>query len=135
MIVDTSALVAVAMNEPHADQLSDAMLAGGRVPAPVVVEYRRVVTERGSRTAPAADALLQDLLANELAVEPFTAEDAEIASLANFEHGAGNGRGGRLNLIDLMVYATASRLQLPILCTGTDFASTDAAIHPASRGW
>lgn len=135
MIVDTSALVAVAMNEPYAARLSDAMLTGGRVPAPVVVEYRRVVTERGSRTAPAAEALLKDLLANELTVEPFTDEDAEIASVANFEHGAGNGRGGRLNLVDLMVYAAARRLRLPILCSGTDFASTDIAIHPASRGW
>jgi ribonuclease VapC len=133
MIVDTSALVAVANDEPGADLLKRAMLRGGRIPAPALLEYRRVMTKRGSRAAPEAEALLQDLLAGELTVEPFTAEDAAIASEANVEHGAGNGRGGRLNLLDLMVYATARRLVLPILCTGTDFASTGISIHPASR--
>jgi ribonuclease VapC len=46
-----------------------------------------------------------------------------------------NGRGGRLNLLDLMVYAAARRTGLPILCTGADFAASGAAVHPASRGW
>lgn len=75
------------------------------------------------------------LVGSKFQVEPFTAADAELASRANMEHGAGNGRGGRLNLIDLTVYAVARRLDRPILCTGTDFASTGIAIHPNSRGW
>ncbi|HZF96493.1 MAG TPA: type II toxin-antitoxin system VapC family toxin [Allosphingosinicella sp.] len=133
MIVDTSALVAAATGESGADLLKRAMLTGGRIPAPTLVEYRRVMTRRGSRAAPEAEAFLQNLLSGELIVEPFTAEDAVIASEANVEYGAGNGRGGRLNLLDLMVYATARRLGLPILCTGTDFASTGIPIHPASR--
>jgi ribonuclease VapC len=133
VIVDTSALVAAATGEPGADVLKRAMLRGSRIPAPALVEYRRVMTRRGSRAAPEAEALLQNLLAGELIVETFTAEDAAIASEANMAHGAGNGRGGRLNLVDLMVYATARRLGLPILCTGTDFSSTGIPIHPASR--
>lgn len=135
MIVDTSALIAAATHEPGAPELIEAILGGGLVPAPVVVEFRRVVTDRGSRAAPTAEAFLAGLLGAELQVEPFTAADAELASQANMEHGAGNGRGGRLNLIDLMVYAVARRLDRPILCTGTDFASTGIAIHPGSRGW
>ncbi len=135
MIVDTSALVAAAIDEPGSAKLRQAMLAGDRVPAPVLVEYRRVVTIRGARPAPAAEAFLQDLLDAELAVEPFTREDADLAVAANNEHGAGNGRGGRLNFGDLMVYAVARRLALPILCTGTDFASTGIEIHQSSRGW
>ena len=47
----------------------------------------------------------------------------------------GNSKGGKLNLLDLMVYAVAKRTGRPILCTGRDFASTDADIHPASRQW
>lgn len=109
------------------------MLSGGAVPAPVIVEFRRAVTRRGSRPAPDAERFLQDLLDQELRVEPFTVVDAEKAAAANFDYGAGNGRGGRLNLVDLMVYAVATRLGVPILCTGSDFASTDAEIHPASR--
>ena len=47
----------------------------------------------------------------------------------------GNSKGGKLNLLDLMVYAVAKRTGRPILCTGRDFASADADIHPASRQW
>lgn len=132
MIVDTSALIAITQNEPGSDRLKDAIGGGGIVPAPVLVEFRRVVTGRGARETPSIEAALQKLLAK-LAVEPFTGDDAEIAAAANLTYGAGNGRGGRLNLLDLMVYATAKRLGLPILCTGADFASTDITIHPASR--
>ena len=42
---------------------------------------------------------------------------------------------GTLNLLDLMVYAVAKRTERPILCTGKDFTTTDADIHPASRRW
>lgn len=134
MIVDTSALVAVAQGEAGSEPLKDAIGGGGLVPAPAIVEYRRVVTRRGSRDPAAGEAVLAMLLAR-LAVEPFTARDADLAAAANREYGAGNGRGGRLNILDLMVYATARRLGLPILCTGRDFASTDALIHPSSRPW
>lgn len=134
MIVDTSALVAVARGEAGSDPLKDAIGDGGLVPAPVIVEYHRVLTHRGARDSPASEKVLAKLLAK-LAVEPLTAHDADIAAIANREYGAGNGRGGKLNLLDLMVYATAKRLGLPILCTGRDFASTDALIHPSSRPW
>ncbi|MEA3010219.1 MAG: ribonuclease VapC [Sphingomonadales bacterium] len=132
MIVDTSALVAVAQGEPGSERLKDAIGDGGLIPAPVIVEYRRVISRGGAREAPASEAILAKLLVR-LAVEPFTADDADIAAAANRAYGAGNGRGGTLNLLDLMVYATAKRMGLPILCTGRDFASTDALIHPASR--
>ncbi|MFL6843745.1 MAG: type II toxin-antitoxin system VapC family toxin [Allosphingosinicella sp.] len=132
MIVDTSALVAIAHDEPGGEALKDAIGGGGLVPAPVIVEYRRVMSRSGALEAQKSETVLAKLL-DRLAVEPFTADDAEIAAVANFEYGAGNGRGGKLNLLDLMVYATARRLGLPILCTGRDFASTDAQIHPASR--
>jgi ribonuclease VapC len=135
VIVDTSALVASAKDEPESDPLKRAMLRGGLVPAPVLLEYRRVMTERGARPAPEAESVLEDLLSAELKVESFTREDADLAAAANLAYGAGNGRGGQLNLFDLMVYATAKRLGLPILCTGRDFASTDALIHPSSRLW
>ena len=132
MIVDTSALIAVLQGEPGSEAMIDAIDLGGRIPAPVLVEYRRVVTKRGARENAVAEASLRKLR-ERLQVEPFTAEDAELAAAANLTYGAGNRRGGRLNLVDLMVYAVAKRLRAPILCTGGDFAATDAEIHPASR--
>ena len=58
---------------------------------------------------------------------------ARLSVEANIRYGSGNGKGGKLNLLDLMVYAAAKALDMPILCTGYDFMSTDAKIHPASR--
>ena len=77
--------------------------------------------------------MLQNLLAAELQVMTFTSEDATVAAAANMEHGAGNGRGGTLNLLDLMVYAVARRTGLPLLCTGRDFVGTGIELPPASR--
>lgn len=134
MIVDSSALVAVYRRERGFEAILAAVAAGARIPTPVLVEFERVVTKGGSLPAENAQSFLKQLIDGlGASVEPFTAADAAIASKANVEHGSGNGRGGRLNLLDLMVYATARRLGLPILCTGTDFASTGIAIHPASR--
>lgn len=131
MIVDTSALIAIAEAEPGSDALIDAIADGGLVPAPVLVEFRRVVTKRGLRVHPGAEIILSDLLTR-LSVEPFTAGDADIAGDANMKFGAGNGRGGTLNLLDLMVYAVARRTGRPILCTGRDFSATDAHVHRSS---
>jgi ribonuclease VapC len=134
VIVDTSALVAIAGGEANSEALSDAIFQeGGRLPAPAMTEFHRVVTRKGSQSNPRAMDALAFLMENGLSCEPFGPEDVDIAALANIEFGQGNGRGGRLNLLDLMVYAMARRMDLPILCTGRDFSSTDAKIHPASR--
>ena len=130
-IVDTSALVAMATGERgylemraiFADEL-------GAIPTPALVEYHRVMAGAGNCPDPAALQLIDDL---GLVVLPFGAQAAHAAVVANELYGTGNGRGGRLNMLDLMVYASAKVESLPILCTGDDFRSTDAAVHPASR--
>ncbi len=134
MIVDSSALVAAFRNEHESGPILKALFdESGTIPAPVVLEFMRVATQRGSTPAGPARAFLDELLAGRLSVVPFTAEDADLAIAANQAYGAGNGSGGRLNLLDLMVYAVARRAGRPILFTGSDFAATDALIHPASR--
>ena len=136
MIVDTSALVALAREESGRETLRDALLLGESIiPAPVVVEFRRVTAGSGNLPHPDADRLLAELQDAGATVEAFTAADADLAAAANVEYGTGNGRGGRLNMLDLMVYGMARRIGAPILCTGTDFLSTGIAIHPASRRW
>ena len=133
MIVDTSALVAIAYREAGYARLRDAILnEGGRLPAQALVEFKRTVTARGSVEHRAADDLLGELVGRSLDVEAFTAQDAEIAVEANSAYGLGNGKGGTLNLLDLMVYAVAMRTKQPILCTGRDFSRTDVDVHPAS---
>ena len=132
MIVDTSALCAVVMLETSARGLQRAMLTGtGLIPAPAFVEFRRLMEGRMSHRRREAQTLLQHIFRVGVAIESFTPEDAELAAEAIARWGKGN--GGPLNLTDLMVYAVHERTGLPILCTGRDFADTDAVLHPASR--
>lgn len=136
MIVDTSALVALLREEDGREALRDALLIEtGAIPAPVLIELRRVTARKGNRLHTDASRLLVDLQDHGLTIEPFTPADADLAIAANELYGTGNGHGGTLNMLDLMVYGVAKRLARPVLCTGRDFAATDIAIHPASRGW
>jgi ribonuclease VapC len=136
LIADTSALVAVLREEDGREALRDALLLEeAAIPAPVLVELRRVTARKGNRPHPDTTRLQSELQSHGLSIEPFTSADADSAAAANERYGTGNGRGGTLNLLDLMVYAVAIRTGRPILCTGRDFAATDAPIHPASRLW
>jgi ribonuclease VapC len=132
MIVDTSALVAILKREAGFERLLDAIgLEGGGVPAPALVEFLMVAAGADLTTRGAM--LLDALREAGLVTIAFTAQHAATAGTARDRYGKGNGRGGRLNLLDLMVYAVAREQGEPLLCTGRDFASTDLQLHPASR--
>lgn len=105
----------------------------GFIIAPVLVEFRRVTAIKGNRPGPAADKLLAELRNYRIHVIPMRENVALAAIAGNERYGTGNGRGGTLNMLDLMVYGAARETGLPILCTGKDFAATDAVIHIASR--
>ena len=134
MIVDTSALVAVLYREYGYQALRSALYADeGWVPATVLVEFERVVALEGNAPNQQAKRLIALLLKRRIRIAALTEAAALAAVGANRTYGSGNGRGGKLNMLDLMVYGMATVERRPILCTGADFASTDAAIHPASR--
>lgn len=132
MIVDTSAFLAILLHEPHARALQEAISRGdGLLPAPALVELKRVTNGRYRSIHDEAEAMLAHALSSTLTLEPFTAADAHLADAAIPRWGKGG--GGPLNFGDLMVYAVHKRTGLPILCTGRDFADTDAVLHAASR--
>jgi len=134
VIVDTSALIAIAWGENGSEPLEEALAKTAAViPAPVVVEFALVTSGSANHPNPHAQQLLDRLVARGIGIAPFVPEDAALAVEAHCRHGRGNGHGGKLNMLDVMVYCMAKRLDMPILCTGRDFASTDAQIHPASR--
>ena len=136
MIVDTSALVAVAYREPGYEPIRDALLSeSGRISAPVLVEFHRVTSLDGNRPNPEAVLVIESFTSAQIEIVPFGIAAAMVAVDANPVHGSGNGRGGRLNMLDLMVYGMAKVDGLPILFTGKDFPLTDAQLHPASRLW
>jgi ribonuclease VapC len=134
VIVDTSALIAILTGEEGADALLDALDAeSALLPAPASVEFLRVASGSRLQLAVQARQLLAEWEDGGLTTIPFDARHAEITSDANAHYGSGNGRGGPLNLLDLMVYAVAKERGEPLLCTGKDFAVTDLELHVASR--
>lgn len=134
LIADTSALVAAANKELGHAKLRDALVSPNvKIPAPVVVEFERVTSLARNRPDPNATAFLGMLVALGAEVIAFDATMAQAAAAANESYGSGNGRGSLLNMLDLIVYGVAKITGMPILCTGNDFITTDALIHPASR--
>lgn len=134
MIVDTSALIAILIGQEGSDALLDALDAEpALLPAPAGAEFLRVASESRLQLADQAQQLLAEWEDGGLTTIPFDARHAEIASAANSLFGSGNGQGGPLNLLDLMVYAVAKERGKPLLCTGKGFAATDLELHAASR--
>ncbi len=133
LVVDTSAIMAVLKREDRWFQLRATILEQPCIfPAPMLVELW-VVARRSQLRSPALVSSFIAEMVDPVRVVAFDAAHADAAALAAEAYGTGNGMGGMLNLFDLMIYGFAKVAGLPILCTGHDFASTDAAIHPASR--
>lgn len=128
MIVDASALLAVAFNEPEAARFAKAMAEASEVTmaAPNWVEAAITIARRGG----APDLL--DRLLRELRIElrPFTPDHARAALEAFLAFGKGR-HAAMLNYGDCMAYAFARGEGMPLLFKGNDFAQTD--IEPALK--
>lgn len=134
MIVDTSALIAVLLGERGSREILDALDdEAGKLPAPALAEFWAVASGSRVGAAQQARALLDEWRDGGLTVLPFDERHAARVREAIPLYGKGNGKGGLLNLIDLMVYAVAKERGEPLLCTGKDFAATDLELHAASR--
>jgi ribonuclease VapC len=135
LIVDTSALMAVTLAEPPAKHLRKALHEAANIilPAPVLTETWLVTGSHTDGRRDVVQRLIAVLLDNGAHIAPFEHRHADITATARDLYGKGNGKGGRLNFGDLMVYAIAKERGQPLLCTGSDFASTDLVLHPASR--
>ena len=124
MIVDTSAVVAVILGDPPAEDIDRVLRAAGgaRMAAPTYVELGAVVDRRG----PNVRRLVEELLdAYRITVEPFGAEEARVAREAYRDFGRGSGHPAALNLGDTFSYALAVHSGEPLLFVGSDFSHTD----------
>jgi ribonuclease VapC len=134
VIVDTSALIAVLLVEEGSREILDALDdEAGFLPAPALAEFWAVASGSRVDAAQQAGELLAEWREGGLVVLPFTENHAARVREAIPLYGKGNGRGGLLNLLDLMVYAVAKERAEPLLCTGKDFTTTDLDVHAASR--
>ena len=123
--VDTSALMAIVMNEPQADgcmtaieQANRLLISAGTVAEALIVAERRNIREE-------VDALISGL---GFEIVPVTAASARRIADAYGQWGKGM-HPAALNYGDCFAYATAMEHGCPLLYVGNDFSLTD--IPPA----
>lgn len=128
MIVDTSAIVAIALGETGADRIGEALArsTNTRISAPTYVELCAVVHRR---ERPELVRMINRLLdIYEIHIEAFDAVQARIAAQAYRDYGRGSGHPAGLNLGDTYSYALASVTGEPLLFVGDDFTHTDVPV-------
>lgn len=126
--LDTSALVAVALNEPEEESFARIIAVRRAViGAPTLVEARMVLE---SRINEAAAIFLAELIRRpSVTVLAFDAQMYDLASAAFSRFGKGRGHPAQLNFGDCLSYGVAKARSVPLLFKGSDFARTD--ITPA----
>ena len=126
MVLDSSALVAIILQEPNHDELLAKIKAapGVAIGAPTLLETLIVLTARLRREPTLA---LKELLhASEAEVIPFTEDHGRSALKAYLRFGKGR-HPAALNFGDCLSYATAFVARQPLLFVGDDFSRTDIA--------
>lgn len=124
MIVDSSALIAIVLQEPEFESLVEKLEQAPSigVGTPTLVETGIVLTIRLGRDA---RPVLADLVRDFGMVEvPFGEAHAREAVRAYLRYGGGQHPAG-LNYGDCMTYAVASLASEPLLFRGADFSATD----------
>jgi ribonuclease VapC len=129
MVIDSSAIIAVLLNEAGAAHIAQAIEASSQrllsaanlLEASIVIESRK--GEAGGREL--------DLLLYRAAIEIVTVDQdqAEIARIAWRRFGKGRHTAG-LNYGDCFAYALAKTRGLPLLFQGDDFSRTDVDTVP-----
>lgn len=124
MVIDTSAIVAIALNEPEApafeERIADAPVR--LISAATLLETAMVIETRLGEPGGAE----LDLWLNKADVQiaPVDAEHADVARRAWRRFGKGRHTAG-LNFGDCFSYALAALTQEPLLFKGRDFTETD----------
>jgi ribonuclease VapC len=125
VIVDASAIVAIAREEPSFPTYVQAVFGSSvrRISAANLLEAAIVVDRLPNpRAAVRFDDLVQRL---GLVIEPVTLHQVSIAREAYRRFGKGSGHPARLNFGDCFAYALAMDLDEPLLFVGQDFVHTD----------
>lgn len=124
MIIDTSAIIAIAKREPAAGRLVDALVSADAVGIAAASWFEASMV-LGGTSFDNPQKFLADF-GREFRIESITfgAEHAREARDAWYRYGKGN-HPARLNFGDCIAYATAKIASTPLLFVGDDFAQTD----------
>ena len=124
MILDSSALVAIALDEPEGDAFVAKINAADAVgvAAPSLVEAGIVLSARVGEDA--GEVLAELVAASDAVVIEFGAGHWQEAVSAWWRYGRSRHPAG-LNFGDCLAYATARLASEPLLAKGDDFPKTD----------
>ena len=125
MIIDSSALIAIARDEPDASRYATAVrdAPSRRISAANWLEASIVIDRLND---PVTSAIFESIVTRlKLTIEPVTEAQARIAREAHAKFGRGSGHPARLNFGDCFAYALAKALDEPLLYKGDDFSKTD----------
>lgn len=127
MVIDTSAILAILLQEPAADRLMSAVEADRTrlVSAAAVVEASLVLLGRyGEAGDPPLDRLLRGIGAE---IVPVGEEQVALARDGALRFGRGRHPAG-LNFGDCFSYALSAERGEPLLFVGDDFSRTDIEV-------
>jgi len=130
MIIDTSALVAIALSEPSEPALRVAVdkATARRLSSVSLLEAGIVLRARlGEESMSRLDRLIEEIGCE---IVPFDLPQAKAAIAAFGRLGKGMGHKAQLNFGDCAVYALAALRGEPVLATGGDFKITDLLVSP-----
>jgi ribonuclease VapC len=131
MVVDTSAIIAIARGEPEAAIFSRMLeqTPGKLMATPTYLECAFVM----AGIAPTKGmAFLKGLVSDTLiTLVPFGQVELDMAIEARLKFSRGSGHAAKLNFGDCFAYALARTRNLPLLFKGDDFIHTD--IVPALK--
>ncbi len=124
MVIDSSAIFAIVLNEPERQRFIDGILnaESASISAATLLECKIVALRRIAGDWESRLSIVLELLP--LAVIPFNEEQAMLAAEAYRAFGKGRHLAG-LNFGDTISYALAKYLGEPLLYKGDDFAKTD----------
>jgi ribonuclease VapC len=125
IVIDSSALLAILLNEPEKQAFEKAIAGAKRCVVSAVNAHETAMILR-MRIGRAAVGRLWYLLAkSSIEVVPFNDAQVWAASIAFNRYGKGIHSKARLNLCDCAAYVLAKRMNAPLLFKGSDFTHTD----------
>lgn len=126
--IDTSALMAILLDEPEADAVAAALEGGDDLTMSAATLAEALIVARRRHVGEAMAALIHGL---GVAISPVDEAAAVAAAAAYNRWGRGLHPAG-LNFGDCFAYALAKSAACPLLYVGADFAQTDivSALRP-----
>jgi ribonuclease VapC len=122
--LDTSAIVAIALNEPETSDFSRIIVASEALVGPPTLFESHLVLER--QVTKGAEGFLSAFLArSSIHAVTFNLEMFRLAQSAFDRFGKGRQHPAKLNFGDCMAYAVAKFHDVPLLFKGDDFRHTD----------